>query len=448
MSLKITLKRGLDINIMGEIASPHINKIQATSCAIIPDDYHGFVPKLEVKEGDVVFAGSPILHDKNNESIKIVSPIGGRISAIIRGERRKIEKIIISPSADCNNTIRHDISHIDTSEDIKKLLLSSGLWVMMRQRPFDIVPSPNKIPRDIFITGFDSAPLALDFDILLKDKSVEISIGLNAIAKLTTGKVYVGLHADKNLCDAPNVETAIIKGPHPAGNPGIQAANISPVNKGETIWTTDIITIARIGELLLTGIVPMDTTIALTGSEIIKPHYVTTTIGTDISTILKNQITTPDKHIRIISGNVLTGHKTNIDGFLRYPYRQITVIPEGDNIDEFMGWATLSPDKMSVNRSFIGHFLRKKRFCPDARILGSRRAMIMSGEYDKVLPMDIMVEYLLKAIISRNIDDMEKLGIYEIAPEDFALCEYVDTSKLEIQKIIRDGLDFIMKETE
>lgn len=446
MSIKISLKRGLDINIIGEANKEFLTNVKTTSCAIYPDDYPGFTPKPDVKEGDTVFAGSVILHDKNHENIKIVSPASGTIKAIIRGERRKIERIEID--VDTNTGVfKHELAGTDTRDGIKQLLLQSGLWVMMRQRPYDIVPNPDKTPRDIFVTGFDSAPLAPDFNRLIKGKNDEIIIGLNALSKLTDGKVYIGLREEAPNFDNNNIVTAIIKGPHPAGNAGIQAANIAPVNKGESIWTIDLVTVARIGALISTGIAPMDTTIAITGSEVKCPQYISTTIGAAIPQLLDGQIDL-QKNNRIISGNVLTGTKVTFEGHLRYPYRQITVIPEGSDVDEFLGWASLSTNKMSVSRSFLGHFLKHKKFTPDARILGSKRAMIMSGEYDKVLPMDIMAEYLLKAIISRNIDDMEKLGIYEIAPEDMALCEYVDTSKIEIQKIVRDGLDYLRKELE
>lgn len=446
MSIKISLKRGLDINIIGEADKKLLTDAKAASCAIYPDDYPGFTPKPDVKEGDTIFAGSVILHDKNHEDIKITSPASGKIKAIVRGERRKIERIDIDIDAN-NKAIKHELTGTDTRDGVKQLLLQSGLWAMMRQRPFDIVPNPDKTPRDIFVTAFDSAPLAPDFNTLLKGKNNEIEAGLKALATLTDGKIYVGLREDAPQYNNGNIVSAVVKGPHPAGNAGIQAANIAPVNKGETIWTVDMITVARIGALMLTGVAPMDTTIAITGSEVNRPQYVTTTIGAPVAQLLTGNIDT-EKNNRIISGNVLTGVKVSNDSHLRYPYRQITVIPEGSDVDEFLGWASLSTKKMSVNRSFLGHFFKNKKFAPDARILGSKRAMIMSGEYDKVLPMDILAEYLLKAIISRNIDDMEKLGIYEIAPEDMALCEYVDTSKIEIQKIVRDGLDYLRKELE
>ena len=239
-----------------------------------------------------------------------------------------------------------------------------------------------------------------------------------------------------------------VTGPHPSGNAGTVIAAIRPVNKGETVMCLDIHTLMRIGATALTGHVPCNTVVALTGSEIKNPKMISCLIGSEISSLLAGEIKDDNRHHRIISGNVLTGIAVPADGYLRFPYTQITVIPEGDDVDEFMGWATLSPGKMSLSPSFPGHFLRRKLFNPDARLQGGRRAMIMSGEYDKVMPMDILPEYLIKAILSRDIDRMEQLGIYEVAPEDFALAEYADTSKLELQKIVREGLDYMRKELE
>ncbi len=445
MSIKITLKKGLDININGEAVKSLSDGNKVQRCAIIPDDYPGLTPKIDVKEGDKVLAGAPILHDKGCETLKLVSPVTGIIEAIVRGERRKIERIVILANGS-DESVKFNIDKNLSRERVKNLLLNSGLWAMMRQRPYDIVPATDIIPRDIFVTAFDSAPLAPDFEWILNGKKAEIQAGAKALATLTDGKVYMSVRPQSQFADIDGVEIIEVTGAHPAGNAGIQAANIAPVNKGETIWALDAITLMRLGSLILTGEVPMTTTVAVTGSEINAPEYIKTVIGAEISAILNNKITTTDYNHRIISGNVLTGIAIGNDGFLRYPYRQVTVIPEGNDVDEFMGWAAIGSNKMSVNRSFLGHFLRHKKFSPDARLLGSRRAMIMSGEYDKVLPMDIMAEFLLKAIISRDIDKMESLGIYEIAPEDMALCEYVDTSKLEIQKIVREGLDYLRKE--
>ncbi len=444
MSIRITIKKGLDISLKGEAGKTLSEITDVHKCALIPDDFHGFTPKAEVRPGDNVICGSPIMYDKNNPEIKLVSPISGTVESVARGERRKIESVSIV--SDRKNTPKKfPIENLQSISDIKALLMASGLWAMIRKRPFDIIPSPDDMPRDIFVTAFDSSPLAPDYEFILNGKRNELEAGANILAKLTDGKIYFSTCPGSQFFGIKHVEHVEITGPHPAGNAGIQAANISPVNKGDSIWTLDAITLARIGSLVLDGIVPSDAIVAITGSEIISPKYIKTVIGAEINPLIKHNITESGHRNRIISGNVLTGVKVSHDGFLRYPYRHITVIPEGDDIDEFMGWASPGFGKMSISRSFIGHF-RHKKFAPDARILGSRRTIIMSGEYDKVLPMDILTEYLLKAIMSRNIDDMENLGIYEIAPEDMALCEYVDTSKLEIQKIVREGLDFLHKE--
>ncbi len=445
MTGKIILKKGLDIPIEGKAEKPanrsNIKYVRGNSFAINPDDYTGLAPKLDVKEGDSILAGEPLFHDKANPNICIVSPVAGTITKIARGDRRKLLHVTIIPDDKAGKAIKHEIPTdvIGT----KRLLQRSGLWAMMRQRPFDIIPS-DATPRDIFVTAFDSAPLSPDLSLFTDCETQALQAGVNALKKLTSGNIYISVnHVIPSLDNAEIIE---VVGAHPAGLPGVQAANIAPVNKGETIWTLDIVTLWRIGQLMLTGIVPMQTYVAVTGSDIIAPQYVSTTIGVDLNSVLSGMIKETGHHHRIISGNVLCGVKESLDGYLHAPFRHITVIPEGDDVEEMMGWASISPRKMSVSRSFPGHFLRKRLFRPDARLHGGRRAMIMSGEYDRVLPMDIMAEYLLKAIISRDIDKMEALGIYEIAPEDFALCEYVDTSKLEIQRIVREGLDYLYHE--
>lgn len=442
------VKKGLDLPLKGGVTGiPEIRDARPAAFAVIPTDFIGMIPKIEISEGDEVLSGQPLIHDKNDEDIKLVSPVAGTIKAIVRGERRRIERIVIEPSED-NRSFINDISSLNTAEGTIKFLKRSGLWAMMRQRPFDIVPNGTSEPRDIFVTAFDSAPLAYDLSKDAAGKPDELGAAVSLLKRLTKGDIYISCRQQHDLPDIDGAEKVIVSGPHPAGNVGIQIANIAPVNKGETVWTLDITTLRRIGHAALTGIVPMDATVAVTGSEIKHPCLVRTSIGVQLSALLDNNINDTDRHRRIISGNVLTGQKETIDGYLHYPYRQVTVIPEGDDVNEFMGWASFSPKKMSQNRSFPGHFLFKKLFNPDARLLGGRRALIMSGEYDRYLPMDIMAEYLLKAIIGRDIEKMEQLGIYEIAPEDFAIGEYADTSKLEAQKIIREGLDYLRKELE
>lgn len=447
MTKNLSLKKGLDIKIMGEapIDAPPC-EVGAKTCAVVPDDFTGLMPKAAVAQGDIVKKGSPVIIDKNNADIALIAPIAGVVREIVRGERRKILRVVIDAD-NSNESLKFDTTNLNDTSKARKLLMQSGLWAEMRQRPYDIIPNAEATPRDIFITAFDSAPLAPNYDYVLSNVHDELCEGVKLLKSLTRGNVYIATRPESRVQPIPGAIMVSVEGRHPAGNAGIQAANIAPVNKGETIWTLDAITLRRIGHLIITGEVDTSTIVAITGSEVKTPQYCKTVQGIEISSLI-NGNTNSSKHLRIISGNVLTGQAISADDYLRFPYRQVTVIPEGDDVAEFLGWASMSPRKMSVSRSFPGHFLFKKLFTPDARILGSRRAMIMSGEYDNVLPMDIYAEYLLKAIISRNIDQMEALGIYEVAPEDFALCEYVDTSKIEIQKIVREGLDYLRKELE
>lgn len=445
MTKIVNIKKGLDISIRGAATPSAPMDVTPATCAIIPDDFPGITPKVDVKEGDEVVVGSSLFHDKAFPDIKVGSPVAGTVTAVVRGERRKLERIVITPGSSPSVSLDFEVSNIGDRTRAQQLLLDSGLWSWMRQRPYNIVPRPGVDPRDIFITGFDSSPLAPDYEMLLDGHQKELDAAISLLGKLTDGTIYVGIHEGSCLESLQGVEKVVVNGPHPAGNVGVQISNVKPVNKGETVWTMDALTLLRIGKLATTGKLDMSVTTALTGCEVTAPHYITTVIGADMKSVLKDAVNNDDIHHRIISGNVLTGIPVGEEGYLRFPYNQVTVIAEGDDFAEFMGWASLSPEKMSVNRSFPGHFFKRK-FCPDARILGGRRAMIMSGVYEKVMPMDILPEYLIKAIIARDIDRMEQLGIYEVAPEDFALCEYVDPSKLELQKIVQEGLDYLRKE--
>lgn len=436
----IRVKKGLDIPLPGVPSTEVTVAKDTTLFAICPDDFPGPVWKAVVKPGDVVAAGDPLMKDKASGTLCLVAPFGGKVEEVRRGERRHIEFISIVKSNEAS-TVK--LSPSSTKEGIRELLLQSGLWSMMRQRPYDIVPEPASEPRDIFVTAFDSAPLAAE---LLTDNLKKwLEKGLESLSKLTVGKVYLGVRAGSGI-SSKAAEVYEFEGPHPAGNVGTQIAAIKPVNKGETVWTLDAVTAAKIGMLCSEGTLDFTTSVALTGPDVKNPHLVSTFIGASIKSLLKGELN-KEQDIRIISGNVLTGVRVKSDGFLHYPYRQITVIDEGSEADEFMGWASLDPNKYSVKRSFPA-FLRglSKPFNFDARIKGGHRAMILSGEYDKVFPFDIYPEYLIKAIIAGDIDRMEKLGIYEVAPEDFALPEFVDTSKIELQKIVRDGLDNLRKE--
>lgn len=445
MADKIKIKKGLDIPLSGKPTKEISEDTASKKCAIYPDDFPGVVWKASVKAGDKVASGDILFHDKQTGKICLVSPIGGEIKEVDRGERRHINYISVEgeDSEDTKGSCELKPLNLDNVSEIRETLQRTGLWAMMRQRPFDIVPEPDSEARDIFVTAFDTSPLA--GEIITESDKEDLEKGLEVLSKLTSGKVYLNIRVGQGLTSLHAIVTEF-EGPHPAGNVGVQIAAIKPVNKGEVVWTLDARTAARIGKLCEKGTVDFTTLVAVTGPEVENPHLVKTLVGASIDGILKGFLQ-DEKGKRIISGNVLTGEKVDISGYLHYPYRQITVIPEGDDADEFMGWASMNPGKYSVKRNFPA-FLRglSKPFNFDARIKGGKRAMILSGEYDKVFPFDIYPEYLLKAIMANDIDRMEKLGIYEVAPEDFALPEFVDTSKQELQKTVREGLDNLRKE--
>lgn len=447
--MKLNVKKGLNIKLKGAVKDSSVTVVDANICAVIPDDFPGFTPKVDVAEGNSVKVGSVLLHDKNSPKISLVSPVSGRVKSVVRGERRKVLRIEIESDGAMTplwNSMAESPAHTDNVIDA---LAVSGLLAQIRRRPFDVVPRPDVAPRDIFVSAFDSAPLAPSLVASLPSDAADyLTTAVQKLKTLTSGNIYISTGADWNLPDIDGAKMVAVEGPHPAGNPGIQAANIAPVNKGEEIWTLDVVTLYRIGYFFRNGVLDTSTVVAVTGPEALNPCLIRTVVGADMEQLTKGHIKEDSRHKRIVSGNVLTGVAVDCNhGFLHFPWRQITIMAEGDDVDEFMGWASMSPKKLSVSKAFpLSRFTGL--FAPDARLGGGRRAMIMSGEYDRVMPADIMVEYLLKAIISRNIDDMEALGIYEIAPEDVALCEFVDTSKLPVQQIVRDGLDFMRKETE
>jgi len=438
MRKKLSIKAGLDLHLKGGIANAEIHVVKPGQVAVTPDDYPGLALKASVRPGDKVLAGAPLLFDKSCPDLKVVSPAAGTVSAVVRGDRRKILHVVV-------DTDRGDavtFSSPKDTDELRRNIMLSGLWSRIRQRPYDIVARPGSCPRDIFVTAFDSAPLASTETMRVDSQLLEK--GVTALSQLTDGKVYICVSRSDRMKDVPGAVMVEVDGPHPAGNVGVQIANIAPVNKGETVWTLDAKTLENIGRLVTTGRPSFDTVVALTGPEVKSPQLIATVEGCDMASIVAGNVA-QDKELRYISGNVLTGFNVGVGGYLRAPWRQITVIAEGNHADEFMGWASLSPAKLSLSRSFPSHFLHRL-FSPDARINGSPRAMIMSGIYERLMPMDIMAEYLIKAILSKNIEQMEALGIYEVAPEDFALAEFADPSKLELQKIVADGLAWLRKE--
>ena len=447
MANMIKIKKGLDINLKGKASDVLLSGKNSDSYAIVPDYYNGIVPKVVAKVGDKVKAGSVLMIDKNRPEIKFVSPVSGEVTAVNRGEKRKVLSIVVKPDAqiEYEDFGKKNVASLK-GEEVKEAILNAGMWPFIKQRPYDIVASPAEAPRDIFVSAFYSAPLAPNFDFIVKGQEADFQTGLDALTKLTAGKVYVGLRKGSAI-SVKGVETVEFEGPHPAGNVGVQINNVKPVNKGETVWVINPDDVILIGRLFNKGIADFTRLVVITGSETTERGYIKAIAGCTIESLIAGKVLQGGNNIRIISGNVLTGTKVQNDSYLGAYDNQITVIPEGDDNNEFFGWATPGFGKYSVSHSFPTWLAGKnKEYVIDARIKGGKRAMIMSNEYDSVFPMDIMPEYLLKAIIAFDIDKMENLGIYEVAPEDFALCEFVDTSKIELQKIVRNGLNLLYKE--
>ncbi len=441
MAKVIKLRKGLDINLKGKAAL----EMSAVECpgeyALVPDDFTGLKPKVVVKEGDSVKVGDALFVDKLHPEVNFVSPVSGTVSLVERGDRRKLLSIRVKPDG------KQEARQFDVKGDVKALLVESGMFAFFRQRPYDVVANPEDKPKAIFVSAFNSMPLSQDFQYVLKGQEKEFQAGLDALSKVA--KVYLGISAKQTsaaLTAAKNCEVNVFDGPAPAGNVGVQINHVDPINKGEIVWTMGAEEVIFVGRLMLTGKVDLTRTVALAGSEVKKPAYFKMLVGQKLTTLLAGQIDT-SKSLRIINGNVMTGLKTSADGFLGAHATEVNVIPEGDHADEFLGWIAPRFNTFSTHRSYFSWLLgKKKEYVMDARIKGGERHMIMSGEYDKVFPMDIYAGYLVKAIIAGDIDRQEALGIYEVAPEDFAIAEFVDSSKLELQRIVREGLDILRKE--
>lgn len=392
-------------------------------------------------------AGGPLFIDKYHPEVKFVSPVSGVVTSVERGARRKVMNIVVEAAAeqDYEEFGKQDVARMN-ADRVKELLLQSGMFAFIKQRPYDVIADPAVAPRAIFVSAFDSNPLAPEFEFALKGEEANFQTGLDALAKIA--KTYLGISVKQKsaaLTQAKNVTITAFDGPNPAGNVGVQINRVAPVVKGETVWTIDPQAVIFIGRLMNTGRVDMTRTVAVTGSEVLKPAYTKLRVGALLTSVFAGNVT-KDKELRYISGNVLTGKQVSPNGFLGAFHSQVSVIPEGNDIHEMLGWIMPRFNQFSVNHSYFSWLLGKKEYTIDARIKGGERHMIMSGEYDKVFPMDILPEFLIKAIIAGDIDRMEALGIYEVAPEDFALCEFVDSSKLELQRIVRAGLDMLRAE--
>ncbi len=449
MANVIKLRKGLDINLMGKAAKDvKLPVAEAVEFALVPEAFVGVTPKVVVREGDHVNAGEALFVNKACQEVKFASPVSGTVSAIVRGDRRKV--LCVKVKADAEQIFadfgKKNVDEMD-GDAVKQALLEAGLFGYINQLPYAVSTTPDTTPKAIFVSALRDMPLAADFEVELAGNEEAFQAGLTALGKMA--KTYLGVGVEQQsdaLANARNVELNIFDGPCPAGNVGVQVSHVAPVNKGEVVWTVDPAAVIFFGRLFLTGKVDLRKTVAVAGSEMKTPGYAQVLVGTPLSAVVGNQLKSSD-HVRLIEGNPLTGKQTSLEAYVGGHTSEITAIPEGDDADEIFGWIMPRPNDFSTSRSYLSWlFGKKKEYNLDARIKGGERHMIMSGEYDKVLPMDIYGEYLVKAIIAGDIDKQEQLGIYEVSPEDFAVAEFVDSSKLELQKIVRQGLDILRKE--
>ena len=445
MANVIKLRKGLDINLKGLAEEKKIQLKSSGKYALVPDDFEGVTPKVIVKEGDKVKAGDALFVNKQYPEVKFASPVSGTVREVVRGERRKVLCVKVDADAQQEFTDfgKREVGTM-TGEQVINALLEAGIFGYIDQLPYAVSTNPSVQPKAIFVSALRDKPLAASFEYEVKGQEADFQTGLTALSKIA--KTYLGVGVGSVLEGMKEVDVNVFDGPCPAGNVGVQVNHLDPVNKGEVVWTIgDPTVVLFIGRLFNTGKVDLRRTVALCGSEVKNPAYVDMLVGEELATLLSNSYD-DTKSVRIINGNVLTGRATTKDGYLGAHTSEITVIPEGDDADELLGWILPRFKQFSVNRSYFSWLLGQKSYALDARVKGGQRHIIMSGEYDKVLPMDIYGEYLIKSIIAGDIDRQEALGIYEVSPEDFALAEFVDSSKLELQRIVREGLNILRKE--
>ncbi|WP_026999871.1 Na(+)-translocating NADH-quinone reductase subunit A [Eisenibacter elegans] len=448
--MRVNIRKGFDINLKGKAAKTLVEDVRPNLYALQPTDFVGISrPKILVQPGDNVQAGTPLLFDKFNPEVMFTAPVSGEVTEIERGDRRKplAIKILADKELSYVSFPKYDLGSLAgvSAEEARSSLLKSGVWVNLIERPFGLVANPEHTPKAIFISGFDSAPLAPDYEFVFKGQEQYLQAGIDILQKLTPGKIHISTHTQqgagsifKKLQKVTHHEFA---GPHPAGNVGVQIHQIDPINKGEYVWTVTPYGLQQIGRLFLDGRYDACKVIVLAGSELNQPQYYNIINGAQLKPLLQGNVN--NSNVRVISGNVLTGTKTSEEGFLGFYHTQVSVLPEG-NHHEFLGWILPSTKKLSFQRAFgLLSFLNGKNqeYVMDTNLHGEERAFVQTGVFEQVLPMDIYPTFLLKAILSRDFEAMEELGIYEVLEEDFALCEFVDVSKMEIQALIREGLE-------
>ena len=447
----IKLKKGFTINLAGKAAPRIVEPEQPETFVIKPTDFHGiYMPKPVVKEGDSVKAGSPLFHDKKHENILFTSPVSGEVVEIKRGEKRKLLeiKILADKKVEYESFPKFSVSEIANLgvSDIKNQILKSGIWPSIIQRPFGIVAEPSATPKAIHISAFDTHPLAPEYSILFKGQDQAFQVGVDILKKLTSGPVHINTHASSELStvfsQVKGADVNKFSGPHPSGCVGVQIHHLDPINKGDVVWTINPINVIQIGKLFTQGIYDASRIIAVVGSEVKNPQYYKTYTGASVKKFLNNNLT--NEHVRVISGNPLTGTAIGKDGHLGFFDQQLSVLPEGDYY-EFIGWITPGSRKLSFHRSIglLSFLSPGKEQVVDTNTHGEPRAFVQTGVFEQVTPMDILPTHLLKSILAEDIDEMEALGIYEVIEEDLALCEFVDVSKHKVQEILREGLDLV-----
>lgn len=439
MSKHVNIKRGLDIKLDG-VAEKVTSDSSSNVFALKPTDFQGVSPKLILKEGAKVEAGTAVFFDKNKPEVQFCSPVSGEITEIVRGAKRKILEIVIS--SDQSSTYKGFSPKSGSRQEVITSLTESGMWPFIKQRPFDVMANPADSPKSIFVTGFNSEPLTADFDYALYGQDADFQKGLDMLAKLTDGEVHLNNHVERTASnmfkDAKNVTINTFSGAHPSGNVGIQINKIAPINKGETIWTLNALGVTTIGRFFNTGKYDVSRLIAVAGGKVVRPKYIRSIAGAKVSSITAGNI--DSDNARVISGGVLTGEKVGENGYLGFYDSTITVIEEG-NKTEFLGWLLPGTHKFSMSRTFLSFLNPSKSYNLDTNLHGEERSFVMTEQYEKVFPMDIYPVQLIKSCLAYDLEKMEALGIYEVAPEDFALCEFVCTSKIEVQDIIRKSLD-------
>ena len=445
MSNHLELKKGLDIPISGAPAQVVTKAVKSGTVALKPTDFKGLTPRLLVKEGDSVLAGSPVYCDKQRPEVLFTSPVSGTVERIVRGEKRKLLAIEVKASA-TQQFVDFGTKAPASADEVRELLLNSGLWPSLVQRPYGVMASPDIRPKAIFISAFSTAPLAPDYKFTLGSRVDEIQLAVNALSLLTDGGVHLSVPSeDSPFAKLENVKLHVVCGKHPAGNVGVQISHISPILKGETVWTVSLTLAATIGRLLKTGKVDMSRKVAVTGPMAPTPAYLDTLPG-----VPAKELAAIATGVRVVSGDVLSGEIIGKDGYLGFFNDQLTLLNEGTD-REILGWA--KPFRFNVHSSswcyfawMVNMFLPPKKYDMDTNLHGGPRAFVETKCFEDVTPMDIFPIYLIKACLAGDIDRMEKFGIYEVLPEDLALCDYVDPSKNDVQAIIRSGIDLMIKE--